>query len=358
MQEPTKSTRNWTSLISPAVILFSLYAIFFMPFWQPLILAFVFACACAPLVHYLRSKLHSGPKWTAAMIVTTLFLLITLPLTFSALKIYSLVDAQLQDPQAMEAGFEKFSSVKNQIIDWLKLIPFINDQTVETQATRILTSLIDQVRGFLLQMAKGLIIKTPDILLNLFIFLMTFAVILAWGSKKWAFISRFPLLGTEGNRDYSKFYYFEKVCSISIGSILLTGAVQATVVGIGSGLAGYSVFLPFLLAFFLSLIPVVGAGSVPFFLTIYSFANNQSGPGFIFLVTTLIAGSIDNLLRAWLFSRAANTNPVVSLLALLGGISLFGFTGLFLAPIVEQLTMAYLFNGNRPSTAGTKENLS
>jgi predicted PurR-regulated permease PerM len=78
-------------------------------------------------------------------------------------------------------------------------------------------------------------------------------------------------------------------------------------------------------------------------LAVVSFATGSTSHGIILLVTSLIAGTSDNILRAWLFSKAANTNPVVSLLALLGGISLFGFPGLFLAPIVEQLVMTYLF---------------
>ncbi len=62
------------------------------------------------------------------------------------------------------------------------------------------------------------------------------------------------------------------------------------------------------------------------------------------VVTAVIVGISDNVLRAWLFSRAAESNPAISIITLLGGIALFGFPGLFIAPVIEQLVMTYAFS--------------
>lgn len=332
--------RKW---LSPITILFLLYAIFFLPFWEPLLLAFIFACALSPATHYLHQKFHSSEKKTSYVLLTGLILLILAILVLGGLKIFSLLYAQLQNMESLNSNFTAYQEAQRQIVQWLQHIPFLNDRNIEQQVSQALTSIGSQTQAFAIEAAKTFVIRTPEILLNLFIFLAAMVVLLAWGERKWKYIGQVPGLGS--STDMKNYRHFEKVCAISIGSIFLTGFLQATLVGIGAAITGFPAFVSFLVAFILSLIPVLGAASVPVFLAIISYANGSSGSAVILLVTALIAGTSDNILRAWLFSKASNSNPVVSLLALLGGISLFGFAGLFLAPIVEQLVMSYLQNG-------------
>jgi predicted PurR-regulated permease PerM len=347
--DPTLPTRKLPTWISPVFILFVLYAIFFLPFWEPLLLAFLFSCACAPILNYIHSKLHSSEKVAPWLLMGTLVTLVIGMVTIGGIRIYSLLYSQFQNPDEFLSKFDQVHTVRAQLVEWLRHVPFLNDQNIEMQLNQGLDRLSEQARVTGLALAKAFVVKTPEIVLNLFIFLVAFAVFLIWGKRKWKFISRFTPSDTNSEtRDYHK---FEKICAISIGSIFLTGLVQATLVGIGSAVAGYQAFISFFMAFVLSLIPVVGAAAVPVFLALLSFATGNTTSAIILVVTALIAGSSDNVVRAWLFSRAANTNPVVSLLALLGGITLFGFTGLFLAPVVEQLVMSYLQQGEKPSKA-------
>lgn len=334
---------------SPVAVLFFIYALFFLPFWQPLFLGFTFACACTPLVSTLQSRMHSTRKSTAYFLMAILFLMVVIILGVGGLKIYSLVYTALQDSEGMGSQFDRLEVLKNQLINYLRHIPFVDEQQIEQQVNRSLTSMGIQVRDFLIGGAKNLLVQTPQILLNIFVFLLSFAVVLAWGPRKWIFISRFSIFGESSNLD--KYRKFERVCGISIGSILLVGLIQATLVSIGCMITGYPGFISFLGSFILSLIPIIGAGSVPFVLSLLSFASDSASAGMILAITTVIVGTSDNLIRAWLFSKAAQTNPAVSLLALLGAISLFGFTGLFLAPVIEQLTMSYLFSDSESKPA-------
>ncbi|RYZ67834.1 MAG: hypothetical protein EOP09_10380 [Proteobacteria bacterium] len=43
----------------------------------------------------------------------------------------------------------------------------------------------------------------------------------------------------------------------------------------------------------------------------------------------------------------------MSLISLLGGIALFGFAGLFIAPVIEQLVMTYAFSDDGEPVKGT-----
>lgn len=326
--------------LSPMFFVFLLYAVFFLPFWKPLLLGFLFACALGPVVRFLRSRFNSGRKATSLYLITGLIALFLIALAFGGIRIYSIIYEQFKNPEAVTSQLDQASSVRVQVVEWLKKLPFVTDSQIDQQLDAALSNIGTKARELAAAGATAFVVKTPQILANLLIFLTAMGVFSVWGNNKWTFLGKF--LGRENPADCEDFMRFERICSISIGSIFLTGLIQAGIVGIGSAIAGYPFFLSFLIAFILSLIPVIGAASVPVFLAILSYATGSVSGAIIMAITAIIAGSSDNIIRAYLFSRAANTNPIVSLLALLGGISLFGFVGLFMAPVVEQLVMSYL----------------
>lgn len=338
--------RFFPKRFSPMFFLFLIYALLFLPFWKPLLLAFLFSCALSPFVNYLHGRFHSGKRATGLLLVTCVVALIFLMLIFGVVRIYGNLYEQFQDPQSFTSQLDRASSVRIQIIQWLKALPFVSDAKIDAQVDAVLGAAGAKAKFIATELGKTFVMKTPEILFNLFIFLASLVVFLVWGSKKWQFLAK--LLGRNSQAEPSDFAKFEKICSVSIGTIFVTGLMQATIVSFGSRIAGFSIFLTFLGSFILSLVPVVGAASVPVFLSIFSYANGDNSGAIILAVTALIAGTSDNIVRAWLFSRAANTNPVVTLLAILGGIRLFGFIGLFMAPIVEQLVMSYLERTKTP----------
>ena len=112
--------------------------------------------------------------------------------------------------------------------------------------------------------------------------------------------------------------------------------------------AGYdALFAIFIMAFIFSLIPVIGAGAVPVILGLLALLDGSTAEVITMLVTAIIVGTSDNVLRAWLFSRAAHIHPVISLISLLGAIKVFGFVGIFVAPVLEQLVMAHFMGTQR-----------
>lgn len=350
MTAPARRLPYW---LSPVFFLLLLYAVFFLPFWKPLLLAFLFSSAASPLVNILHQRFHGSRKMTSALLMGGSILFILLVLTLGGIRVYSLIYEQFQDPNGLISNFDSFQAVRTQLVKWLQNLPLIDNTNVEVQLDQVLAGATQRAQAIAATAAKLFVVKTPEILLNLFIFIATLGVFLFWGPKKWIFISRFT--SRERSEDFKSFAQFEKICAISIGSIFLTGFIQSTLVGIGASVAGYPFFLSFLFAFIFSMIPVLGAALVPTFLALVSYANGSGTDAIVLVTTALIAGSSDNVVRAWLFSKAANSNPVISLLALLGGITLFGFTGLFLAPVVEQLVMSYLQKRNGPAEEGLTE---
>jgi predicted PurR-regulated permease PerM len=125
---------------------------------------------------------------------------------------------------------------------------------------------------------------------------------------------------------------------------LVTSVVQGTLVGIGFAIAG----LPSPLVFgavgaMASLIPVVGTALVWVPAAITLVAQGQSGWA-LFLVLwsiILVAGS-DNVIRPLIISGRSNASTLLVFVGLLGGLSVFGFAGIFMGPVVLTLVATLL----------------
>ncbi len=63
------------------------------------------------------------------------------------------------------------------------------------------------------------------------------------------------------------------------------------------------------------------------------------------LLVALVVSVLDNVVRPWVLKGSGNLHPLVAFVAAFGGIQVFGFSGVFLGPIlagicVELLTMS------------------
>ena len=125
---------------------------------------------------------------------------------------------------------------------------------------------------------------------------------------------------------------------------LVTSLVQGTLVGFGFAIAG----LPSPLVFgavgaLASLIPIVGTALVWVPAAVTLIAQGQTGWA-IFLVLwsiILVAGS-DNVIRPLIISGSSNASTLLVFVGLLGGISVFGFAGIFMGPLVLTLVATLL----------------
>ena len=60
---------------------------------------------------------------------------------------------------------------------------------------------------------------------------------------------------------------------------------------------------------------------------------------FILIWGALILGNADNIIRAYILHGIVRINPIFLILALMGGIALFGFWGIILGPIILSLVI-------------------
>ena len=180
------------------------------------------------------------------------------------------------------------------------------------------------------QGALKLILQLAIMLYLLFFFLRD-------GEKLVAGLVRILPLGDE--REYQLLGQFATVSRASVTSTIVIGAVQGGLGGVTLALLGVgSPVLLGVLMGVLSIIPAVGPGLVWAPIAIWLFASGAWVQGLILVVVgVLFVGLADNLLRPLLVGRASQLPDYLILLATLGGLSVFGFSGLVIGPVLAAL---------------------
>jgi len=127
------------------------------------------------------------------------------------------------------------------------------------------------------------------------------------------------------------------VVLVGVGQGLLTG-IAIAIVGIPSPL------LLGVLAGIASVIPVVGPSLVWLPAGLYLIFTGATWKAtFLLLWGAVVVSAVDNVLRPWVVSGKVELHPLVLIVFILGGVSAFGFLGLFLGPVIASV-LAALFD--------------
>ena len=129
------------------------------------------------------------------------------------------------------------------------------------------------------------------------------------------------------------------VSRATIKGTLIIGIIQGTLGGIGFAVAGIgsAVFWGAVMAV-LSVLPGIGATLVWAPAVIYLLLSGKTIAGICLLIYCAgVVGTIDNFLRPMLVGRDSEMPDLLILLSTLGGLALFGASGLVLGPILAAL---------------------
>ena len=205
---------------------------------------------------------------------------------------------------------------------------------------------IEKILGFIMENASKFLIAVPSIFLNFFVMVFVIYYLLKDGDRITSRIKgMLPLKEAHKERVLITFHditYGVFYGNISVAVIQgILGSIGFLVLGIPS---------PFLWGFVMmlfALIPYFGTAIIwlPAALNLVFIGYLQNDNSFIirgviliFYGAVIISG-IDNILKPKLIGSKADIHPILVLLGVLGGLSLFGFLGLILGPIMLALLM-------------------
>ncbi len=310
-------------------------------FFQTLLLAAVFSGVVYPLYQWLKNKLPGSHDTLASLLTlaVTLFA-IFLPL----LGLLGLVAEQaINVTKDLSPWLEqRLNSPAEQVTlpDWLpfadKLEPYQNEITAKLAEFAGTTGKF--LAGILANLTQG----TVSFFFQLFIMLYAMFFFLIDGPVLLQTILSYAPL-SQGDKD-KMLAVGLSVSRATIKGTLIIGIIQGTLGSLGFAVVGIkgAVFWGAIMAV-LSALPGIGTALVWGPAVIYLLMSGQILAGVGLLAwSAIVVGSIDNFLRPFLVGRDTQMPDLLILLSTLGGLGLFGASGLILGPILAALFLTVL----------------
>ncbi|MFT4023079.1 MAG: AI-2E family transporter [Flavihumibacter sp.] len=232
----------------------------------------------------------------------------------------------------LEPKVKSFLSQPQQYVELLKnaIETLERRYNYELLGNNSLSAIFEKVSG----VVPSLLNSTSNIVANLVIMLFLLYYMLVEGRRLEAFLVRItPLKNRNINLLVQETQNTIKANAIGIPLISL---IQGITAAIGYSIFGVPEFLIWgtltgLFAFF----PMVGTMIIWVPIVIFQYANGQNWQATGLLIYSLLAtGNIDTVARMTLLRRFGDVHPVITVMGVIAGLSLFGFIGLIFGPLL------------------------
>jgi predicted PurR-regulated permease PerM len=293
-----------------------------LPFLPAIAWALALAIIGNPLFSRLSRRFPNRPATAALLSVVIIVLVVLTPLAI-------LTNSVVRETARASDYFETLDWRALPFVDWL------DDRiNLRSELERLFTTVRDRI-GPLLRGTADVLLQTGMTLFFLFFFFRDQQLILD------TLRSYLPLSNEETSTFFERAW---EMIYATINGILIVAAVQGFLGGLMFWILGLPG--PILWGFvmiILSTIPMLGAFVIWIPAAIYLLILSQWWKAIILLVWgSFVVGLIDNLLYPMLVGRDTRTHTLPVFIAIIGGIVVFGASGLILGPLVLAVTSAFL----------------
>jgi predicted PurR-regulated permease PerM len=329
------------SFLTILVIVSLLMAVIVYPFAQPLLWAALAAIMFQPLYRNILRRLRGRRNPAAGLSLLAIFMVVLVPAAWIATMVIEqaivLVTTLQQQPIDLAALFDRFYTT----------LPKFAREAVDRSGWADITMVQTRLQELLTESAGMIASQAVSIGSGALSFFLAFGVAL--------YVMFFLLRdGERIGRTVLCAIPVERSIADRLAERFL-GIVRATIKGTGvvalvQGALGWITLLiagvPSALLFgvvmtIFALVPVIGAGAVWLPAGLWLLFTGATWQGvFVLLVGFFIISSSDNVLRPILVGRDTGIPDWIILVTTLGGISLVGFSGIVLGPLVAGLFLA------------------
>ncbi len=300
------------------------------PFTNILVFGFILSVLFQPVFHWFLKHLKSE-SWAALATVGVMLLIVAIPVVVLGKVLFS---QTLNLYNNFKSGDLVIS--RGQIISGLP----VQLQDFVQNATSDLNALASKLTANAFQTFSSLVSNLATFLLSLFLTLFTLYYLLKDGHKFKTILLDISPIDNEQEQ-----LLFVKVSSAVNGVVkgqFLTALVQGVVATIGFVIFGMPNFLIWgMFTTLAALVPTVGTSLalVPavLFLLITGHVGQAVG---LAIWGALAVGLVDNVVGPRLIGKSTKVHPLLMLVAVLGGLSVFGFLGFLLGPILMAVFVA------------------
>ena len=326
------------------------------PIWEPLLWAALLGGLLAPWNARLARRLGNRPRLASACTTALAILLFLVPVALVAGSVTAQA-AQLMKrmeghvPQTGDASQLDYSRVPllEEALAWL-------DQRAGISPAQLQGWFIEAVRNLLerLMSSGGSVVLGA---LGTFVSFMLMLFVLFFVLRDGPVLAQqvVRMLPIEERRRSRLWQHLQDVTRAVFMGIGFTALIQGILVGVGFWIAGLPSPLVFgVLGALFALVPVVGTVIIWGPGAIFLATHGDSGHA-IFLAAwgVIVVGMVDNFLRPMLISGQVQVPTLAVFIGVMGGLSAFGFIGLFVGPIVLGLLVA-LFRFESEERIATK----
>jgi len=340
--------KRFESLLFYAAVLLIFYLAYcvFEPFLQPLGWAVVLVVCVYPLHERLRKR------WGALRAAALSTLCVTLLLIGPALALTGGVvnQAAAAVHYLQNAGdwYAQFPPAVRQALDWLKVHGFPG---LETDPLRLAQDSAGWVAHLMADRGGEALRNVASVTLKTLILLFALFFLFRDGPALVARV-RHILPFAEAQRDFILRQTRDLIFA-SVTASLIIGVIQGVLGAFAFGIVGLpsAIFWGALMGL-LALLPVIGAWLVWGPAVLWLAANGSYGKAAVVAVICAgVATIVEHFVRPFLLSGKVQMNSLLILLSVLGGISVFGFLGFILGPIVVALASTILDVYTSPAEA-------
>ena len=340
------SLRKFTSNTVPFVVLLVFFVLLAVRVIWPLSGALAWSAVLSfftyPIYRFIHEKIFRG-RWSylAAGLNTALIILV---LVFPVLGLGATAIRELSD--VYQRFVVWFPTVRGQSLGELLRMPQLDaflDRYPDIFEMPFWSDLLSNLPGALMSFIRGmstaLLGNTIQLGFSLLVMTVGTFFLTRDGERFVSFVHEIlPLSPSEKDVFFKRTN--QMLYAIFYG-IILTAGVQAILGGLGWLFVGLPSPVVFgILMFFMGMIPMMGTPLVFVPGAIYLFATGDVRNAIIMLAWGFgVVSSIDNLLRPLFIYEGTKAHVLMIFAGILGGISVWGFLGLFMGPLV--LSVAY-----------------
>jgi len=314
--------------------------------WVPLLMAGVFSILLTPLHHRLVHKVKWNPSISALMLTLGLTFLGLTPAAVLIFVAARGVITQVQNWKTM-ARPEADAGIVEGVMQNEAVHRFIEKLSswFPIGVDEIASSAEDLVRGLgsrLAEVAGDFLSSLPSTAVGTAMMILAVYFLTLEGRRFSEWLKgHIPLHPRKVEQVFGVVSALSR--SVLLASVV-SGLAQSLVFGVALLVAGApSAGLTTLLVFLCSFLPLVGSAPITFGTAIHAFlVLHDRNTALILLGAAAGVSLVDNVVRPWVLKGSGNLHPFLAFVAAFGGLHVFGFSGIFLGPILAGLCVALL----------------
>jgi predicted PurR-regulated permease PerM len=287
-------------------------------------------------------RLVRSPSLAAALATTFVMLVLIVPAVVLGAAIVNEAGelyAALSEKTAQEGGWGSYlAHVLEKPLQWVGRYVDVSNFDLR----RAVLNRLQQISAFLLAEAGALAGNLTAFIVNLVITLFTLFFLFREGK---AILRRMGVVLPLSSSQYERLV--NGISNTIIATVyggLAVAAAQGALTGLALWACGIrSPVLWGVVASFFALIPLIGSAAVWLPAALFLILSGHWVKGVLLIAWgAAVVGTVDNILRPYLMGEQMRMHTLLIFFAVLGGVQVFGFLGLFVGPVVLAFTITLL----------------